>query len=478
MNNVAQTVRSLPRTLNDWNAYKTAATAFNLSGMNAEGQDVEVDNRNGRGAIKVERSCARFDFKDGSPVGNNTYNVVLDSDKKTLIQIRLNKIFFTNLAKQFYYLPRVSDNGLNEGAVICGEETPENYVVGPFATEFNKDDITTSFKFNDYFQYSFFNNNWGYNNANWDKYLISDVLEEDENFKGTEENNKDLYMNHQYHIWRYATENVIPSDVDNQIYGRTSIIVFKGKMVATEDALNSSDPDTKEMAEYMNNVGGDKLSDTQKDPILYSFRNSLYFKWEGVQKSAIKDAITMTDNRPKTIGTYEEDGVEYLIVDPTTISRTSSLYIAVFGKRIKGEDKAGAIGKFQWGTTWYIDDPEKTLEGDITVLTNSANVIWSNWNNAGRPNNDLLSSMRKAITDAGFTIYQTSEDKEDGGWGYYCYYYYRNRHNDNNDNGVMGPMEFAVVRNNVYKLAVTEISQLGHPRIPENDPDKPTPNTP
>ena len=34
-----------------------------------------------------------------------------------------------------------------------------------------------------------------------------------------------------------------------------------------------------------------------------------------------------------------------------------------------------------------------------------------------------------------------------------------------------------MVRNNVYKLAVTKISRLGHPRISENDPDKPTPNT-
>lgn len=42
----------------------------------------------------------------------------------------------------------------------------------------------------------------------------------------------------------------------------------------------------------------------------------------------------------------------------------------------------------------------------------------------------------------------------------------------------MGPMEFAVVRNNVYKLAVTNIKQLGHPRIPENDPDPKDPDDP
>ena len=42
----------------------------------------------------------------------------------------------------------------------------------------------------------------------------------------------------------------------------------------------------------------------------------------------------------------------------------------------------------------------------------------------------------------------------------------------------MGPMEFGVVRNNVYKLAVTDINRLGHPRISENDPDPVDPDDP
>ena len=37
---------------------------------------------------------------------------------------------------------------------------------------------------------------------------------------------------------------------------------------------------------------------------------------------------------------------------------------------------------------------------------------------------------------------------------------------------------FGVVRNNVYKLAVTNIKRLGHPRITPNDPDPVTPDTP
>ena len=83
--------------------------------------------------------------------------------------------------------------------------------------------------------------------------------------------------------------------------------------------------------------------------------------------------------------------------------------------------------------------------------------------------------------NAKFTLYQSStEEGVDGTThkGYYCYYYYWNRHNDNGDVTNMGPMEFGVVRNNVYKLAVTQINQLGHPRLSENDPDPEDPDKP
>ncbi len=64
------------------------------------------------------------------------------------------------------------------------------------------------------------------------------------------------------------------------------------------------------------------------------------------------------------------------------------------------------------------------------------------------------------------------------GQGYYCYYYYWNRHNDNGNPNQMGPMEFGVVRNNVYKLHVTSLKRLGHPFRPGNDPDPIKPETP
>lgn len=74
-----------------------------------------------------------------------------------------------------------------------------------------------------------------------------------------------------------------------------------------------------------------------------------------------------------------------------------------------------------------------------------------------------------AYAAAGFTAYVANSEGN-----YEAIYYYWNRHNDNGDNTVMGKMEFDVVRNNVYKLAVTNINKYGHPYL---DPDK-TPENP
>ena len=78
-----------------------------------------------------------------------------------------------------------------------------------------------------------------------------------------------------------------------------------------------------------------------------------------------------------------------------------------------------------------------------------------------------------AAAAAGFTGYSAVDGK------YYTYYYYWNRHNDNLDPYKMGIMEYAVVRNNVYKLCVDSISKFGHPTLPTDpDPDPVKPDDP
>lgn len=82
-----------------------------------------------------------------------------------------------------------------------------------------------------------------------------------------------------------------------------------------------------------------------------------------------------------------------------------------------------------------------------------------------------------ALASAGFKRFTPKNGK------YLTTYYYWNRHNDNGNNAKMGPMEFATVRNNVYKLSVTNINLFGHPyqddpKNPDPDPDPETPEQP
>lgn len=74
---------------------------------------------------------------------------------------------------------------------------------------------------------------------------------------------------------------------------------------------------------------------------------------------------------------------------------------------------------------------------------------------------------------AGFTVYTPDANKN-----YEVLYYYWNRHNDNYNSKNMGTMEFAVVRNNVYKLMVNSISKYGHPSNTAGDPDPIDPSNP
>lgn len=78
-----------------------------------------------------------------------------------------------------------------------------------------------------------------------------------------------------------------------------------------------------------------------------------------------------------------------------------------------------------------------------------------------------------ATKTGGFTVYTQDEDGK-----YYCYYYYYNRHNDNGNNTVMGDMEFAAVRNNVYKLYVESVKVFGHPGDPDDDENPEDPEDP
>lgn len=488
MSNSAIAVRQIPAEMSAWENYTSEDNSFNLSEMNgASGALGVIDNSssNNGGPVKVERAAARIDFRDGS-AGDNTYPVVYiqnpdGSQGEKLIDIKLNKMALVNMGKKFYYLRRVSDTGLNTGWnnkadnwSLCGAEKAwytlvdgsldrdlrGNYVVDFFAQE-KKTGISANFS--QYLNYSFFDNDGTLNNGNintadqrWYVSEISDVLSNGASDNWDNNGNKGTYK-----VWRYITENTTPG-IDEQVNGISTGVVFKGKMLANNELksdLSGYTPGTAEYAnaKYLNdlidavNSKDAALGDSYRAPILYSYAGSLYCTWQNVYDAAVNASFSYTTS---------PDGK--IIPD---WNRTNSLYKAVFGTGLTGFKL-----KDSEGNVIYTDGEKKDLD------PTSANYSWQAWNEAGKPDNgEVLTNFKSAVTGAGFTIYQRSEDNREG-WGYYCYYYYWNRHNDNGKNGIMGPMEFCVVRNNVYKLAVTHIGRLGHPRISQNDPDSPRPD--
>ncbi|MDE5844176.1 MAG: Mfa1 family fimbria major subunit [Muribaculaceae bacterium] len=522
MNNVSLEIRGLPKTLVEWEAYSTSDNPFHLSDFNDTKDnpyttdDLPDNSENSQGvggAIKVERSVARLDFKDGSDLGNAKYHVLYHAHNgvsqdgsngekpEPLIDVQLYTMCLVNMCNSFYYVPRVSNNGrnlpttstgTNNNLNICGNEKPAthdpnggytggNYVVGPY---WNPYVLTVTSNFTNYFNYAFFEDNGSFNvdvlaSTRWGVYNVMDVA------NGTI---KDQYVNSDegikqgdYSVWRYITENVIPGGPDNQQNGISTGVVFKARLLggsfSQDDALNDNSTEIWERDTYRqiaDVLNGDSytLSDgkvyppiqgnTLKDPIFYYTDGKIYMNWRHLRQAAIQAACTP----------IYTDGV----ISGVEINRSNSLYRTVYGD---GGIPDGMV---------YIYEEDGVIKtyripiDDRQYSPNCSDYKWVAWDAAGRNDDELLTAFRHEVTSYDVTIYQSSVHTNPVTGekipGYYCYYYYWNRHNDNNLNGIMGPMEFAVVRNNVYKLSVDKITRLGHPRIPDNDPNNPTPETP
>lgn len=558
MSNVKMETRYLPKNLIEWEAFNAPENPFHLS----EAQDEEalatfpglVSNattipetiyENYGGAVKVQRAVARFDFKDGSELGDNTYNVLSVADPNQenttypFINVQIEKMCLVNMSKSFYYLLRVSDNGQGIASpnaanqinfMYCAPEAPwtrtddgkyvkGNYVVGPNYSVFDDYDIINN-DFSTYFNYPFFTDSSNdqlvsFDNGNWNVVKVEDVLRgRDDQYEGVDNpkpGETTPYKPGTYKVWRYVTENVIPAPTSNQRNGISTGIVFKAQLKGADikNLLDNIEEQPWEEGHYQNLVNcldGKEFTyegnprykitgDSENDPFLDYFDGHLYLGWRHTRQAAIQASVTINVSGEMEINT------------------STSLYKAVFGDGpipptyefngetmpsvyVNSEGKEEQIIDPKWPyevvngestdtpTAAFADKNGKlTPEGEANIANYeaSADYKWMVWHEGGRTSdtsaNSALTIMRKQMTANGITIYQSSNDS-DYGPGYYCYYYYWNRHNDNGVPGTMGPMEFAVVRNNVYKLSVDKISHLGHPRIPDNDPENPTPNTP
>lgn len=92
----------------------------------------------------------------------------------------------------------------------------------------------------------------------------------------------------------------------------------------------------------------------------------------------------------------------------------------------------------------------------------------------GNTPQDILDLIAKEIKGEEITKAELKAAKVVKYVGNICYYYSTQiKHYDNGNNNTLGNMEFAIMRNNIYSLAVTNITRLGDPIV---DPTPETPN--
>lgn len=485
MTNATVFTALFPATADSWDEYASEKNPY----------EVKDGVSNEPGIIKVERAAARIDFKDASALGNNTYSIIgnianaQDQDTQeglNLVNVQLTRMSLINMSKNFYYLRRVSA-GYGEEQKIGKYETKNNYVVDIDWDAKQAVKGITPENAADYFNFTLYGDtphedHYPYDRAGWYTDNIAEVVQ----------NTSDKWNDKSYHIWRYVTENTMP-DVNSQKTIQSTGVVFKGLILPGKDikAEIADGDDESNTTRY--------LSDKVEEALIASSKHlpksgtgedytSTNTPWNG------ENAEEITDDMSYVYPTlYEFDGLIYAGFDEVVAraafdGQGSLLYAAtqhILDHWVLEGDKfvhkaAPAANDTKLSVRSYneINNGFEHVDDGSTDYTEGYSIVLDETDEAFKTYATTFNDPEAS----NFTIYEVSyEDQEyehGEGWGYYCYYFYWNRHNDNQLNGKMGPMEFAIVRNNVYKLSVSKINRLGHPRNPDNDPDPYDPEDP
>lgn len=463
-------------------------------------------------------------------------NAAVVEKEINLFTVKLTTMSLVNMSKGYFALRRVS----NDGTKDAGEQTdPANmryWRIGKYETASNyvvDTDFSAKAGFgvaggvagnlsNVSFNFPLFDASsketsvsrgtdiYAYNRAAWSTSTISQVLGSD-NDTWTDERAP-------YKIWRYLTENTIPkadngtdevSNGANQKAGISTGIVFTGRIVAgtDADAVYAQDGDKEKGVSFLSAKVQELLAKTSfeegEDDPLYLFNGLLYANLSEITKAAYDNGVgsrehnVLTDILKNWYLEYSRESADQAF-NPETA--TTGTYDFVYSATEQtGNATTGYLpltveiyyaltdATTEFDTQWK----EGVQDGDKDVNLHP-DYVWKaedTYHKAFITNKDKYTFDGKAKFDEtsfnfvdlavkNFTIYRPTDLDGTAPKGYYCYYFYWNRHNDNGNNSLMGPMEFATVRNNVYKLSVTKIGKLGHPTIPTDDPDPIVPDTP
>lgn len=178
---------------------------------------------------------------------------------------------------------------------------------------------------------------------------------------------------------------------------------------------------------------------------------------------------------PKGVANYT-DGATFFEHGTTLYASMEDMMKVFYGKKF---DQLGNIANCStWGevrqfitSTLLNDDPsgyDKYLEGlakgkaDADAVADASSLTWSNYMlyecGYSKDENGVVLDQKGKVTRIALQPYgtRTYEDAT-------CYYTWWVRHSNDNDDTKKGIMEYAIVRNNIYKLTVKSVYSLGGP---------------
>lgn len=384
------------------------------------------------GTVRVERVACRFDLEEKAANGGlpkNAYPINDNVSGLPVAYVEFDGMSLINEAKEFYFLPRMAaqDEDWTATTNVCGYELPDNYVVSPNYSLKNQFGAGT-------IEYNSISDNYffpiGLTPVNYEYSWVTDEDDNDD-WVGAE--------NTSYKIWRYASENTMP--LDAQKHGITTGIIFRAEMKALPESMwGTADGSGVRPAE--------------------TFANAL-------NSGKTVYAYTQTaDNRDMQVNTMlgtSKDVWAYAYTHTLSDIRTKFIEGVVAGKFIVNiggvavNNETDLFPEVKTGGTY---ETWNDLLAAVEVTMPEANTV----NDGGQ----FVSSA-----NYNFVAYAPNSDGK-----YYNYYYYYNRHNDNANPSEMGIMEFATVRNNIYKLKLDKVGAFGQPGdvTPKPDTDDENPD--
>lgn len=411
--------------------------------------------------VYVERLAAKIRIREADDITNFIYTLKAsdEADAEEIAKVRLDQVAIVNQQNAAtYLLKRVSENNPEifsdqMSVTYLGNEvwtdSEKNYVMDPWIVNRNENaTLPASPKqlsyLNPYRQTGTEDANMLSFSAQWKDY--ADETSFNEKVKNLATADEADFNDNDAIRLAYTQENVTQSK--HSFNGYSTGALFKAtylpkQMIDVKTTGEGAGIETEPTK--VASFGGDAYDNIDKETTgvdFYAYNGEIYADQEAVFVAALNNGLTAD---------AKKEGLSYAkFTEAKFSSMKISEYKAYFANIMEPFD--------------YIDD-----------LNTKVAAYEATKGDEGLTDDDTMSDLTGAKVFTDFV----EEKKNYGNVIYYkngeCYYPYWIRHANNNNNALMGVMEFAIVRNNIYELQVAGMDGLGFSGT-ENVPDPENPD--